>query len=164
MRCRNKKVRGQRRKLNALLRQIDRIRVPHRGNEAMEHIHVPGDDWIGLRKTSGAKKTAFCRSWIARTEEITRQTEEYEGFCKVVGLLSYPDLSGSQIIVFYDEGYYNSFWNRKDPDGQTWTPIDNGSFAAKRGIRTELTEIGYSEVIVDEDFVYRDELWFYVKK
>lgn len=96
MKSKKKKVRGQQRKLSKLLRQIDALQVPIKGNEDMRHYHVPGDDWIGMRKTSGRMKTAFCRRWIAKTEEFTRQMEGVEGFCKVVGLISYPDLSGSQ--------------------------------------------------------------------
>lgn len=163
MKSKKKKVRGQQRKLSKLLRQIDALPVPIKGNEDMRHYHVPGDDWIGMRKTSGRMKTAFCRRWIAKTEEFTRQMEGVEGFCKVVGLISYPDLSGSQIIVFFDEKYYDTFWDRND-SYQTWTLMDRGSLVTRRGIATELSEAGYSEVIVDEDFIYRSELWFYVKK
>ena len=113
-----------------------------------------------MPKTSGKVKTAFCRKWISKTEEFICQNKENEGFCKVVGVISVPCLWDSQIIFFYDEAYYNSFWDRKGPD-QTWTLIENGSLAADRGIKTELTETGYVEEIIDEDYSYRDLLWFY---
>jgi len=38
----------------------------------------------------------------------------------------------------------------------------NRSFMSERGIKTKLTEIGYIEVVRDEDFTYKGFLWFYM--
>ena len=157
-----KKVRGQKRKLNALLQRIDDMVVPSGRSGSMKHIHVPSSQWIEMPKTSGKVKTAFCKKWISKTEEFINLTEKSERFCKVVAVIDYPELWNSQIIFFYDEGYFNSFWDRKGPY-QTWTRLDGEAFAAERGIRTELLETGYLEEIIDEDSSYRGFLWIYMK-
>lgn len=42
------------------------------------------------------------------------------------------------------------------------TPISNDiSFVRKRNIKTSLQEYGYYEKFIDEDFIFKDELWFY---
>ncbi len=42
---------------------------------------------------------------------------------KVVAVIDELYLWNSQIIIFYDEKYYNDFWDRKD-SYQTWTPLE----------------------------------------
>ena len=155
-----KKIRGQKRRLNALLRQIDDLQIPAGRDDVMKHLHVPSSQWIEMPKTSGKVKTEFCRKWISKTEEFVRQMADQEGFHRVVAVISYPELWNSEIIFFYDEEYYQSFWDRKGPY-QTWTRLENRSFAAERGIKTKLTESGYLEELMDEDFTYRGFLWFY---
>ena len=82
-------------------------------------------------------------------------------FCKVVAAITYPDVRRSQIIIFYDEENYNSFWNRKGPY-QIWTLVDDkSSFARERGIVTELPEIGYIEELNDDDYYVKSYIWFY---
>lgn len=36
-------------------------------------------------------------------------------FCKVAALITYPDIRASRIIIFYDENYYKTFWDRRNP-------------------------------------------------
>ena len=79
----------------------------------------------------------------------------------MVAAITYPDVRESQIIIFYDENYYKSFWDRKGPY-QTWTPVDDKySFAKDRGIVTMLPEIGYIEELNDEDYQTKSYIWFY---
>ena len=162
------KVRGQRRKLQSLLREIEQIEPYKRTDRSFEHFHVPCSPWIEMPGTSGRVKTAFCRAWIAKTEEIIRNKPDSLPFCKVAAMLSYPDLHESEIIIFYDKKYYDSFWKR-DGDDQKWTRIENGrSFTGDRGISTKLHESEYFEEIFDEDTdfterVYTAHLWVYTE-
>lgn len=157
------KVRGQQRKLKRLLKYIEEIE-PYKfinNSERFEHYHVPGDVWIEMPKTSSKVKTKFCKAWIKKTEEILDAKPEGLEFCKVVCDICIPDLWNSQIIIFYDREYYDSFWNRHG-EYQDWTRIDDGlSFAKERNIITKLKEIGFKEIIHDEDKTYITHIWFY---
>ena len=83
-----KKIRGQKRRLNALLRRIDELQIPAGRDDVMKHLHVPSSQWIEMPKTSGKVKTEFCRKWISKTEEFLRQMEDQEGFHRMARSLS----------------------------------------------------------------------------
>ncbi len=158
-----KKQRGQRRKLAAMLRNIESFVPYERRNTDREYecFKVPSDMFIEYPKTSSKIKTEFCRKWLKAAERFIKQKPEDVGFCKVVAVICMPNLWCSQITIFYDEKYYSTFFDRHDPY-QTWTPIQEGrSLLAERNIVSVLSERGYREVIVDEDYTYEGELWFY---
>ena len=78
----------------------------------------------------------------------------------MVAAITYPNVRESQIIIFYDEKYYYSFWDRKGPY-QIWTPMDDKRSFAKERIVTDLPEIGYIEELNDEDYYAKSYIWFY---
>ena len=158
----NKKVRGQRRRLKALIRAIDDKTVSYESDDTYICIDVPSSPWVEMPKTYGKVKTAFCREWISKTEKLIGQAPQDAGFCKVVGIIVYPELWNSQIVIFKNEEYYRNFWDRKGPY-QTWTPIEGRSFAEERGISSGLKEVGYEEVLNDEDFTRRSFIWCYME-
>ena len=158
-----KKQRGQRRKLAAMLRHIAGF-VPYERIDAdrgYECFKVPSDMFIECPKTSSKIKTEFCRKWLQAAERFLAQKPADIGFCKVVAVVCMPNLWCSQITIFYDEQYYGTFFDRRGPY-QTWTLLPGErSLLAERNISSPLTERGYREVIVDEDYVSEGELWFY---
>lgn len=158
----NKKVRGQRKKLKVLLKIIEHPTAPFEREGACIALSVPSTPWIEMPKTYGKVKTAFCRKWIEETAVLTESIPDDIGFCKVVGSIVYPELWNSQILIFRDEEYYKSFWNRND-GYQTWTKIEGKSFIKERNIRTELNEFGFREELKDEEFEYHCSIWFYTK-
>ncbi len=157
-----KKQRGQKRRLKELLDNINQIQ-PFQNTECKcEHFHVPCGKFISSPKTSGKIKTAFCKVWLNKTSEIIKQKPDGISFCKVVAVIDEFDFWESQIIVFYDKDYYDSFWQR-DSDKQIWSPIvkQGMSFVQKRHIESNLKEKGYYEVITDTDYNKKTILWFY---
>lgn len=72
------KSRGHQRKFKRLLRWMDKIDpfknandLPFKNTEdSYEHFHVPCGPWLSKPKTSGKIKTAFCKKWLEKTEEI----------------------------------------------------------------------------------------------
>lgn len=155
------KTRGQKRKFKILSDQIDKIEPFKNTDVECEHFHVPCGLWLSKMKTSGKIKSAFCKKWIQKAEEFSGEKPEGLSFCKVVAAITYPDILESQIIIFYDESYYESFWDRKGPY-QIWTSLDSSrSFAKERGIVTELPEVGYIEEINDGDSYTKTQIWFY---
>lgn len=156
-----KKQRGQYRKLRSMFRKIDQFTPFERTDAKYEDFCVPSDMFIEHSRTSGKIKTEFCRKWLKTTERFLAQKPENITFCKVVALLSVPNLWCSQITIFYDEEYWSEFWNRTGPY-QYWTQIpDDISFVQKRNIKISLTEQRYYEKLVDEDYIYEGELWYY---
>ena len=156
-----KKQRGQKRKLNALLNNIEQV-SPYKNTECQyECFRVPSDQFISSPKTYGKIKTKFCRAWLDKTAEIIYQKPNHLSFCKVVAVIDEFDLWNSQIIVFYDKNYYDSFWVRTSGE-QIWQPIKKGkSFLKERNISSTLTEKGCVEIINDVDYSHETKLWFY---
>ena len=157
-----KKSRGQARRLKLLLKNIDGFVAYEDTDCEFEHFHVPSNPWIEWPKTSGKIKTAFIKKWLEKTEEIIARKPEGLPFCRVVAVICEPYLWDSQIIVFYSERYYSTFWDRKGPY-QTWTPIEDKSqsLLARRNIACALPEEGYYEVLAEEDGDRRCRLWYY---
>ena len=83
-------------------------------------------------------------------------------FCKVVAIIDEGDLWESQIVIFYNESYYKSFWTLNTSE-QTWTLIKDPakSFIKERNIKTQLNEIGYSQTFSEDVFSEKTILWFY---
>lgn len=157
----NKRVRGQKRKLNSLLKRIDDISPRYNDAECYEHFHVPCDGWISNPKANGKVKTEFCKKWLNKTEEIIEGKPQGLRFCRVVANIVDPYFGDSQIIIFYDEGYYNTFFDRQGPY-QIWTKLDNNkSFVKRRGISTGLNETGYHETLNEDGYTAMCEIWFY---
>ena len=157
-----KKERGQKRKLKELLNNINQICPFQNINYPYEHFHVPCSQFISSPKTSGRVKTEFCRAWLDKTTEIIEQKSYIKSFCKVVAVIDEFDLWASQIIIFYDENYFKSFWLRNSIE-QTWEPIveQSMSFIKKRYIVSKLEEKGYYETINDLEVIHKSILWFY---
>lgn len=158
-----KKQRGQKRRLNRMLSYIDEF-IPFRFIDTeFEHFHVPCSPFIEAPKTSGKVKTIFCQKWLNKTEDFIVQKPIGLPFCKVVAVICEPDFWSSQIIIFYSEEYYDSFWKR-DTSYQKWELIDDKtkSFVSPRNIKTSLIEKGYYEVYIDDEDTYKTQmLWFY---
>ena len=156
-----KKQRGQRRKLKAMFQSIDHF-VPFSHTErTYEHFHVPGGPFIESCQTSGKVKTAFCRKWLETTEKFIAQKPAEIAFCKIAAVLSVPDYWSSQIIIFYDKSYYDSFWDRTGPE-QIWKLTQGkGSFCKERNIITSLREICCHEILTEGNQVIKYDLWFY---
>lgn len=158
-----KKQRGQKRKLRAMFRAIDTF-MPFKRQarqSEFEHFHVPYDWFIQHNKTYGHIKTEFCKKWLDTTEKFIREKPSDFSFCKVVALISVSSFWNSQIIIFYDKFYYETFWDRNN-EYQKWVKLDSqNSFVKERNIETTLLEQGYHETINDEEFIFNSSLWYY---
>lgn len=156
------KQRGQHRKLNTLLKNIDSFTPFQNCTENCEHFHVPSSPFISGKKTSGKIKTEFCKKWLKTTEKFIIQKPPDLPFCKIIAVLDEFDLWNSQIIIFYNKDYYDLFWKRQGPE-QIWELIEdkNTSFIQSRNINTNLCEKGYYETICEDDYYKKSTLWFY---
>lgn len=157
-----KKQRGQKRKIRSLLNYIDQMQPFNNIADKYERFLVPCGRFISSPKTSGKIKTAFCKAWIDKTAKIINEKPNHLPFCKVIAVINENDLWYSKIIVFYDESYYASFFQRNSPE-QTWKPIPrkSNSLLQRRNIKSCLEEKGYYETIIDKDLIHKSKLWFY---
>lgn len=114
-----KKQRGQFKKLKRLLQRIDSFTVATTPHASYIHFHVPSSGFIEHPQTKVTIKRKFCQCWIKSAQEIQKAFVSQVEFCKVVAILSIPNLWSSQIIVFTKEEYYHSFWNR-DSESEAW--------------------------------------------
>ena len=158
-----KKSRGQQRKLNELCRRIDEF-VPFMKIECKyEHFHVPCDNFLEHPKTSSKIKTSFFAKWLDTAEKFISEKPAGFDFCRVVAAI-YPDhLWDSQIIIFYDQEYYDWFFTRGNVSDEAWTPINDSSrsFAKERNIQTPLAELGYIHGYTEDATYAEDKIWFY---
>lgn len=83
--------------------------------------------------------------------------------CKIIGLISIPDLFSSEITIFFNQEYYEHFFKRSGKY-QTWQPIDGSrsllkEYNIKLPTNIVLQEMGFIETIIDEDYSYQGEVW-----
>ena len=156
-----KKQRSQRRKLRKLLENIDRIVPEWASDRDMEHFHVPPPDFLDQAKVYGQIKTAFCRRWIEKTEQLIKAAPS-DRFCRIAAFIDLKSMQSSQIVIFYDKEYYDSFFER-DNECQRWSIVTARSFAKERGIHTALHEICIDcrEYDDDSSLVYETVMWCY---
>ena len=160
MKISKKKQRGQGRRLKKLFQRIDNFRPYTDVNQIYEHFHVPCTAFIDNTNTSSKIKTTFIKKWIAAAERFVLDKPEGLPFCRAAAVICEPYLSASQIIIFYDEEYSNSFWGRNGEEPK-WTVITNRSLKTQKGIKTNLAEKGFCETMTDGETAFKDELWFY---
>lgn len=157
-----KRQRGQKQKLNTLLKEIDEFMPFSDLSQLYEHFHVPCSNiFINSPKTHGKIKTTFIRKWIETTEKFIEMKPKQLPFCKIIALICEKSLWDSQIIIFYSEKYFLDFWKRNS-DEQTWELITPTiSLVETRNIKTGLAETCYIETIKEDGVDYIDKLWFY---
>lgn len=99
-----KKQRGQKRRLRALLENINRF-VPFTDTGLpYEQFSVPCGRFISSPKTSGKVKTAFCRAWLQKTEQILAQKPANMPFCRVTALLDETGLAEKGYLQIIADG------------------------------------------------------------
>ena len=146
---RKKKQRGQNRRLKRLLKNLSQWQPfeDEYVEEIYDHFHVPSSPFIQHPKTRENIKKLFREQWVAKANELIEQKPDDLNFCKIVAIIIEPDLWCSQIIIFYDETYYNSFFSKAE-GSQIWEEIpvfDN--------VPTSLNKRYFKETVYEEDVI-----------
>lgn len=156
-----KKIRGQSRRLERLMRNIGGISPFKTTDCECEHFHVPSGQWLDSSKTYGRIKTEFMRKWLEKTAQICAAKPENLPFCKAVTIVPENELSASQIVIFYDEDYYSRFFSRND-GCQRWELNENAaSLLSLRNINCPLNEKCYTEILNDDGMIFMDRLYVF---
>lgn len=110
------------------------------------------------------KDELFRRRFVTSIIETLKITKKYcdknNIDCIVTAIINDPELFSSEICLFFDKDYWNSF-NDKSQTYHKWQKLSN-----ERDILSELSiidnmlnAIGYEYKILDEDFIEEGELW-----
>ena len=115
-----------------------------------------------LNKNTTPKKikTAFMRAWVDKCKSFIENKPDDVSFCKIFSVVTCPDLSSSQLYIFYKKECYDNFWNDRIRDNG-WCRITAYSLNDVRKI-SSLNEVGYFENVETENGKkYKELLWFF---
>ncbi len=112
-------------------------------------------------KPKGKDRRELMAALLSKTKEIIAGKPEDLPFCKVFLAVYEENIAWSQIIIFFDEHQYNTFWNRTDIESQKWTKINPPSLAESMGSKTDLNEVCYLEEVRNDEDNYSQKIWFY---
>lgn len=112
-------------------------------------------------KPKGKDRIEIFQHLIRKTEEMLISKPQNIGFCKIILAVYEENFSHSQILIFYENNYHNTFWDRKDIRYQKWSKVNNGSLIARLNVMSNLTEVGYLEEVSDELGYRKQKIWFY---
>lgn len=161
------KIRGQKRKVNDLKKQLERLGdfFPDESfvHDSYYHYHFPCSQGLLDSKNSSSKirKTAM-QLLIDSAVRLRKARPDNLADKKIVVSINLPYLWDSQVIVFYNKEYYQSFFDR-DSSEQKWIEIkESTSIIDKYKLRIpgDFKVKGYLEEINDIDYQYSGQIWF----
>lgn len=109
----------------------------------------------------GKVKKELLHTLLQKTEQMIANKPKDLPFCKVFLSVPKHNIAHAQISLIFDENYYYTFWDRNDINIQRWTKLAKPSITQTLDIPTSLPHYGYLEEMLDENVLYRDEIWFY---
>ncbi|MDP4177371.1 MAG: DUF3916 domain-containing protein [Bacillota bacterium] len=161
-----KKVRGVKHKCSSMIKSINEFteNFPQMNlNKGYYHSHIPvAQEFIDLSKTPQFVRKICIQTLLSRVKHLIDIKPKLDIKTRVVTCIQLPDLWNSQIIIFYGENYFNSFFERNS-EYQKWILLpSNRDVLSKLGIAipTGLSSRGYREEIIDNDCEYISEIWF----
>jgi hypothetical protein len=119
----NKRVRGQRRQCKEMVRDIiedTRVFPIKYATESYWHYRVPISRLLVESRHTPRSIKRLCWQTLIDRAYFLSQDEPVD--CRVMSILTWPEIWDSVIEIFFDEGYYQSFFDRQGP-WQKWTPI-----------------------------------------
>lgn len=161
-----KKVRGVKRKCNKMVKYVNGLTefFPEANLDfGYWHLHLPvAQEFIDSIKTPHPVRRLCIQLLIIRAKHLIDIKPELDINIRVVACIQLPNLWNSQIIVFFGESYFESFFDRNN-ECQKWILLDsnrNISKELKVDVPSGLDVKGYREEIIDDDNKSISELWF----
>ncbi len=158
------KVRGMKRKCREMIGRIEKgtktFPNPHHKMDYW-HLHLPlSQDFIDSQRTPFSVRRLCVQTCINRAHHLSliapviRKT-------RVVVAIFLPQIWQSQIIVFFEEDYFSTFFNRNTA-AQRWIPIESTCLSKRWSLvlPSGFSEQGYREERNDADGFYSSEVWF----
>jgi hypothetical protein len=127
------------------------------------HLHVPvGQSFIDSFKTPHSIRQLCVQTLLDAADRLRGLRTDVCTSTRVVVAIDLPNLFDSQIIVFFGDHHYGTFFDRHT-DEQQWNllPADR-SLAKEWGLRMPpgFLQRGYREHIANDDYVQHGEIWF----
>lgn len=160
------KIRGVRRHCTSLAlrlsEQTQSFPTPHDGR-GYWHLHLPvAQSFIDSPRTRQSIRQA-CAQILVDAGSRLLWRRPASNSARVVVAVTTPRLFDSQLIAFFSEDYFASFFQRCGPD-QFWTPLPAGrSLSSEWGLSlpSGFSERGFHAHIHDEDQEWDGEVWFF---
>lgn len=167
--CRPKeKVRGIKRRLRSLDKWVNSFEgyFPSEcANEKYWNLKLPVLDRLVGPPTTTNEIQAHCAQAILKAAKYLLDARPVECSSAVVTvLIAYPQMFGSEICIFFNKEYYDSFYNRNS-EWQSLTLIQGKQLSKelKFEVPHKFVEIGYTHKIKDECdgevSIYEEEWW-----
>lgn len=162
----NKKVRGSRRKCNCVMDKLKALTLNFPvdfQDKPYWHLHLPvAKDFVISKHTPNYVYKQITQALVDSAKHLSDIKPNDIEFCKVVLVLDFDNIFDSQIIVFFNEDYYNSFFTR-DTIYQKWTMLEEECQRIKQWnikLPDGFDVRGYLEEINDVDYKYIGKIWF----
>ncbi|OJE37679.1 group-specific protein [Bacillus proteolyticus] len=164
---REKKIRGMKRKTKTLINRIADATKAFPStfyNGAYWHMPLPGTQaFIDSIKTPRKVKRLCIQTLLDRADLLMKMKPNDTNTYRVVVMITIASLWHSQIIIFKNNDYFHSVFNR-DNEFQKWIPLSNEfDFGHEWGISisNSIQTLHFQEIIKDEDEFYDEvELLF----
>ncbi|PQV63469.1 Protein of unknown function (DUF3916) [Abditibacterium utsteinense] len=158
------KVRGLRRKVRSLMRRIEEeselFPAPHQG-QSYWHLPFPSQQkFIDSQATPIGVRRLCIQKFINQAHALSLVAPSFQK-TRVVVAVTLPKIWQSQIIIFFGEDYFGSFFER-NTEAQRWTLMEGKSLSRQWNLALPATfsERGYCEERKDEDEFHRGQIWF----
>tara|TARA_B100000767_G_C19433834_1_gene397121 strand:- start:65 stop:601 length:537 start_codon:yes stop_codon:yes gene_type:complete len=162
-----RKVRGQKRKFNRLKQRLHAISNFFPDDSYMQddkyyHIHMPCSQRFVDSKNSPSTLRKECIQLLINTAyDLTKARPDSKKENKIVCFVNLPFIWNSQIIVFYDNNYYDEFFDRNS-DYHRWSKLNSGvNIIDSLNLKCpdSFSVQGYKEEINDGDYKHKGQIW-----
>ena len=127
------------------------------------HLHMPiSQRFIDSYKTPISLRRKYIQLIIDRVDFLINNKGVYDMEVRVVACINLPSLWDSQIIVFWNDDYFKSFFYR-NTEYQKWISLSKERDICREwniNLPRNMTVKAYKEEIYDDDLSYEGELWF----
>jgi hypothetical protein len=127
------------------------------------HMHLPvAQAFIDSKRTSKSVRRLCILMLVHRAFHLCTIRPRLRRKTRVVATITLPNLFDSQLIVFFGDDYFTSFFDR-DTEEQKWLPLPGDRSLSeewKLNVPAGFSEKGFREVITNEDQHHDGEIWF----
>lgn len=127
------------------------------------YVHLPkNQSFIDNEQTPNYVRKQVVQALVDAAKHLLDIKPRSLKFCKVLVVPEFDNVFDSQLIVFFNEDYYNNFFDRAN-DYQRWSLLDEECYKIKRWdieIPECFTIRGYLEEINENGNKYVGKLWF----